>query len=357
MCLRSCVSIVPSNSTAFPIPRKQVKLAAAIAAVFLATFTCFAQDQPQAGGEQGPPSEPLQANNLRQTITIPAGTQLALVLTQPVQSRAIRRGDDIYAQITSPVNAGNEMVIPPGTFVQGTVDKLSRKNGRGELYLQSMAITFPDGYVAPVPGPITLETNQGYAIQDPGGRRTVAAFVLPAAGAGMGALIGHSIGKPQTETTITMPPGCIAGPPFCASTTMPVFGTKGKDAIIGAGIGAAVGMAASMTLLFSSHHFFLDVGSPVQMTLDHPITLKQSEVEAAVQQSEQHPIAAQPVMPRPMPPPPPDTPTDHGTCYTPGTPGTPPTVIPGMPDANGIPGPPTIIPGTPPTPGTPYPCP
>jgi hypothetical protein len=354
--LRSWSQSPSSISNPFTNNKKRIKqAAAAITVVLLTTFTCVAQDQSQTGTEQGPATSQTQTSS--STVTIPAGTQLALVLTHPVQSRVIHRGDDIYAQITSPVNSGDAMVIPPGTFVQGTVDKLVRKSGRGELLLQSMSITFPDGYVAPVPGPITLETNQGYAIQDPGGRRVVGAFALPAAGAGLGALIGHSVGKAQSEVTTTFPPGCIAGPPFCTTTTTPVFGTKGRDAIIGAGIGSAVGMIASMTLLFSSHHFFLDVGSPVEMTLQHPITLQQKEVDAAVQQAAQHPVAEQPIAPRPVPPPPPDTPVDHGTCYTPGTPGTPPTVIPGAPGPDGVPGPPTIIPGTPPTPGTSYPCP
>ena len=93
------------------------------------------------------------------------------------------------------MNAGDEMVIPPGTFVQGTVDRLEQRKGQSaELRLQSMAITFPDGYVAPVSGPITLQSNEGYAIKDPGSRRAIAAFALPAAGAGVGALIGHSVG-------------------------------------------------------------------------------------------------------------------------------------------------------------------
>jgi hypothetical protein len=92
------------------------------------------------------------------------------------------------------------------------------------------------------------------------------------------------------------------------------------------------------------------------MVLQQPVSLKQSESVDAVRRSEQHPMATQPIVGRPVPPPlPPDT--DHGTCYTPGTPGTPPTVIPGIPGADGVPGPPTIIPGTPPSPGTPYPCP
>src|SRR5436305_7512134 len=107
-----------------------------------------------------------------ETVTLPAGTRFVLVLTHPIQSRYLHRGDDIYAQINSPVDSGDQMVIPPGTFVQGTLDRLEQKNGRAFLRLHSMAITVSDGYVAPASGPITLDSNDGYAVKDPGRRRT-----------------------------------------------------------------------------------------------------------------------------------------------------------------------------------------
>ncbi len=301
----------------------------------------------------------MQANNQRATITIPAGTRFALVLTQPVQSRSTRRGDDIYAQVSSPVDAGNEVVIPPGTFFQGQVDKVSRESGRGELRLQSASVTFPDGYVAPISGPLTLETPDGYALRDPGPNRGAAAFLLPLGGAGLGALIGHSVGGSSSTITSTLPPGCTGPPPNCLTSSATVPGNSARNAIIGAGIGGVAGFVASFAVIGSSRHFFLDVGAPAEMTLQQPVTLQQDEVAKAVQQSGQSQVAVQPVMPRPVPyvPPPPAMPSSSGTCWTPGTPGTPSTTIPGPPGPGGIPGPPTIIPGTPGTPPTPYPCP
>jgi len=315
----------------------------------LFAVTCMAQDTPQTE----PPAPPDSQTSLQAaatpppvTQTIPAGTSLALVLTHPIQSRYIHRGDDIYAQITAPITLGNQVVIPPGTLVDGKVDKLERRGGRAELRLQSLTITFPDGYVAPVPGPVVMESIEGYALTDPGSGRVIGMLALPAAGAGLGALIGHSAGKPDSNVTSNFPPGCIGGPPFCTPISTPVFGTQTKDTIIGAGIGGIIGGVLSMTLLFGSHQFFLDVGSPVDMVLRQPLTLDQVQVSDAVRQSEQQPVPMQPVARRPVPPPPPP---DTGPPMS--TPGTPPTVIPGAPGPDGIPGPPTMIPGTPP--GTP----
>jgi hypothetical protein len=335
--------------------------AAALVPVFLLMLNCFAQDQPQTNHPADSPTNQTQAKIKISTVTIPAGTRIALVLTQPIQSRYIHHGDDIYAQISSPVDSSNEVVIPPGTFVQGKVDKLERRGGRGELRLQSMLITFPDGYVAPISGPITLESDDGYALKDPGKGRIVGAFALPAAGLGLGTLIGHSLGHSQSTTFPGLPPNCGVPTPGCMNggpaTVLTDNSGRLKSTAIGGLVGLAFGGVASMALVFNAHNFYLDVGSPVEMTLQKPISLEQNEVAAAVQQSEQHPVAEPPIAPLAVPPPPADTPVNHGTCHTPDTPGIAPTVIPGPPRPGGILGPPTIIPGTPPVPGTPYPCP
>jgi hypothetical protein len=111
-------------------PSTYKKLIVAIAAIRLSPLA-IAQDQSQPPGPPDPAQVQIDAQG--SNITIPAGTHLALVLTQPVQTRYIRRGDDIYAQVTSPVDAENEVVIPRGTFVQGMVDKIERRGGHGEL--------------------------------------------------------------------------------------------------------------------------------------------------------------------------------------------------------------------------------
>lgn len=364
LCTDSSRADLPTLAT---IRSKQLIASAAI--VFFG-LNCFAQQQPS---ETEPPnSEPPVAmtseastppdnrtnDKAVTTVTLPAGTRFALVLTHSIQTRYIHRGDDIYAQVISPVTVNNnEVVIPPGTFVQGKVDKLARKGGRGELYLQSMEAIFPDGYVVPLSGPTVLETDDGYALKDPGPGRVAGAFALPAAGVGIGALIGHSAASSQgTTITSTLPAGCTGPPPGCLTSSVTGPPDRGKDTVIGAAVGGAIGGVTSLVLLFSSHNFFMDVGSPVELVLQQPVTLPQDQIDDAVRQSAAHPEPTQPVYPRPvMAPPPPDT--DTGTCYTPGTPGTPPTVIPGTPGPDGIPGPPTIIPGTPGTPPIPHPCP
>ena len=344
--------------------------ALALATALFLTAACIAQDQDQSQLPSAPEPQTQEPQTRVQdqapvtprpaTETIPAGTRIALVLTHPIQSRYIHRGDDIYAQITSPVNSGNHVLIPPGTFVQGTVDRLELRGGRAELHLQSMSITFPDGYVAPVPGPATLMSDEGYALKDPGKGRGAAGVGLPLAGFGLGALIGHfAANAHDTVITNTLPPTCGVPTPGCSNPgtqSLTIPGNTMKGTAIGTSVGGAIGMIASIAVLLQSHHFYLYAGTPVDMRLQQPLSLEESEAADAVRQSAEHPALEQPVAPRPVHRPlPPDT--DHGTCYTPGSPGTPDTVIPGVPGADGIPGPSTTIPGIPPTPPTPYPCP
>jgi hypothetical protein len=98
------------------VETKRMRLVAIAAAASLFTLPCPAQEEPPAGQTLNSQSTQKQAE-VKSTVTIPAGTRIALVLTQPIQSRYIHRGDDIFAQVLSPVDAGNQVVIPAGTFV------------------------------------------------------------------------------------------------------------------------------------------------------------------------------------------------------------------------------------------------
>lgn len=336
-CLLSCLRVLAPTSTAFSSTHNSGKRVVTFISVVLLGVACSAQNQPPANQANAQSTQTQAA--VSATVTIPAGTRLALVLSQPIQSRYVRRGDDIYAQVQSPVNTGNQMVIPAGTFVQGSVESIGRDGGRGELHLQSMAITFPDGYVAPIAGPITVQTDEGYAIKDPGKSGSVGFLALPAAGVGLGALIGHSVGKADSSTTSAFPTGCTGPPPFCTTTTTPVAGTKGRDTVIGAGVGGAIGFFASMALIFHSHQFYVDAGAPIQVTLQQPVMLRQDEVAKAVQNSVEHPLPPPPVAPRPWYYPPSSTGPD-----IPPTTGNPPMIIPGPPGPDGVPGPPIVIP-------------
>lgn len=318
-------------------------LAAAVTVLF--AVTCMAQNQAQNQTQSQPPSSPdsqtsapAPATPNPATETVPAGTRFALVLTNPIFSNTTHRGDEIHAQTTAPITIGDHVVIPGGIFVQGKVDKLTRHGTSSTLAMQSVAVVFPDGYVASIAGPLNIETEEGTAWANPSSGVRAGAIIAPAAGLGLGALIGSAAHTTRSTS--------LGGTTITSSSI--------KGVAIGSLVGLAAGGVVSIALLLHSHQFFVDIGSPMDMTLPQSLTLSADQVADANRVAQEHPAATPTPAPRPQPvvffP-------NHGTCMTPSTPGTPPTVIPGAPGPNGVPGPPTVIPGTPPTPGTPYPCP
>src|SRR5260221_8211589 len=59
-------------------------------------------------------------------LTVPAGTRLSVAPVRWISLKHTRPGDYVNLQITFPITNGNQMVIPPGTYVQGIVEKITR---------------------------------------------------------------------------------------------------------------------------------------------------------------------------------------------------------------------------------------
>jgi len=276
-----------------------------------------------------------------------------------VDSNSTPRGDQVFAQTTAPVIVGDQVVIPGGTYVQGKVEKLRRRGTEAEMAMQSVALVFPNGYIANAGGPVNIESEQWTAWSNPQGHAKAAIILAPILGLGLGAGIGAAT---DHSHTVTLGGGSMPTSPCCGlpGPTQPVPGltvteNTHKGLVIGSMIGGIVGGVTSLALLARNHQFYIEEGSPMTMNLPEALTLTEAQIQAANQKAEEQPAPAPVTRSRPPLIP---TATGNGTCYTPGTPGTPEVVIPGTPAVGGSPGtPPTVIPGTPATPRTPYPCP
>jgi hypothetical protein len=240
------------------------------------------------------------------SITIPAGTKVELVVTRPQWAQSAKDGDTVYAQTSFPVVAGGGMAIPAGTYVEGTIESVTRptrKFDRAEIQVLFTKIIFANGYTLDLPGPDL-----------PGGASSVQAPAVPATG----------------ET----PPG--SGETLIAIT---IQVTPANDLL-------------------------LDNGAEVEMTLGAPLRLDAKQVAQSIPLSRlPQPGQLKSASQCRDIPGSPGTPGSPDTVI-PGSPGTPDTVIPGGPDMPDtvIPGSPatpdTVIPGSPGTSGTPdYFCP
>ncbi len=248
---------------------------------------------------QPPQTQPSPSGSLA-SITIPAGTRIELVVTRPVWVLPAKDGDTVYAQTSFPSVTGAGIAIPAGTYVEGTIESVTRptrKFDRAEIQVLFTKIIFAGGYVVMLPG----------------GTRAMAAG---ASGAG----------DPQSADGETL-----------------------------------IAIEIQVT---TANDLLLDNGAEVEMTLGAPVELDARRIAQSIPLSRmpQPGQFKSATLCRDIPGSPgtggtPDT-------VIPGSPGTPDTTIPGgpgMPDIT-IPGTPatpdTVIPGSPGTPGTPdYICP
>jgi hypothetical protein len=233
------------------------------------------------------------------SITVPAGTKVELVVTRPEWAQSAKDGDIVYAQTSYPVVAGGSMAIPAGTYVQGTIESVTRptrKFDRAEIQVLFTKIVFANGYVVDLPVPGL-----------PGGVSAMQAPAAPAPG----------------ETLIAI--------------TIQV--TPANDLLLDNG--AEVEMTLGAPLLLDAKQVAQSI--PLSRT-PQPGQLKSATTCHNIPGSPGSPGTSDTVIPG-----------SPGTPDTviPGGPGMPDTVIPGTPAT-----PDTVIPGSPGDPGTPdYICP
>jgi hypothetical protein len=88
-------------------------------------------------------------------ITVPASSKVELVVTRPEWAQSAKDGDTVYAQTSFPVVAGGSMAIPAGTYVEGTIESVTRptrKFDRAEIQVLFTKIVFASGYTVELPG-------------------------------------------------------------------------------------------------------------------------------------------------------------------------------------------------------------
>ena len=296
-----------------------------------ASQTSAQQPSPSQSGQP----QPQPANSASM---LPPGTKLPLGLLRPLRVKA---GRDVYLQITFPVTVGSQMLIPPGAYVQGVVEKVIKKSRRSlQFAISSANLIFSNGYTVPISGTVTVGT-------------TNAALTSPQS--------GSSSGQPVPALTAV---GSVTPPPLPPLPPLPSFNAM-RNAMIGVGVAAAVGTTVLIVLAHNADPE-IEVGTPLEIILPAPVYLDPARVAAAIQQYDQQTSNAPVQIVKP--------PVKPKMCYDSGSPGTPDTVIPGspgtpdtlIPGVNGspdivIPGTPRtpdmVIPGTPGTPSSTYPCP
>ena len=135
------------------------------------------------------------------------GAKIPLSLINSVSTKHSAEGDRVYLETVFPILVKGRIVIPPGSYVAGTVTQVKRPGrvkGRGELYLRFDSLTLPNGVtrdfrarVGSLDGRASEELDRTEGkIRSEGNKGGDARTVGEAAGAGasVGAIAGGASG-------------------------------------------------------------------------------------------------------------------------------------------------------------------
>ena len=189
------------------------------------------------------------------TVTIPAGTRVLMVLKSPLHTTSGTAGSGLYLETLYPVVQSNGVVIPAHTLVQGKVEANERPGHMkrtSEFRFHFTTLIFPNNLVMPIngvlqsiPGARNIRTRNDDTLEP----------------------------VDQTEKVVT---------PVAASTVGgAIIGSHRAFGIglwPGAGLGAALGLGA--VLVKRGDEIFLPQGTNVEMVLQSPFSLDQSQMAA-----------------------------------------------------------------------------
>jgi hypothetical protein len=195
--------------------------------------------------------------------TVAPGTRIPLSLINSVSTKSAAEGDRVYLESVFPIVLEGKVVIPPGSYVAGTITQVKRPGrvkGRGELYLRFDSLTLPNGVtrdfrarVGALDGRATEDLDKAEGkIRSEGNKGGDAQKVGEAAAAGASV-------------------GAIAGS---------VAGHAGMGVGIGAGAGAAAALAG--VLLSRGPDAVLAKGTTLEMVIDRPLIYDETELDNSI---------------------------------------------------------------------------
>lgn len=229
--------------------------AASLGLLLVATAAAQAPEGPQNDAPP-PATTPAPAVSRRpptgQSITVPTGTRIGVVLENGISTATAKPGDSVYFRTSFPITIDNKVIVPVGTYLRGEVTESRRPGrvkGRGELRIRLNTMVFPNGYTVDMNAE-PHSADGGQVKTDPEGKMSGPSGK------------GKDVGTVATTTAAGAGIGAIAGGP--------------KGAGIGAGIGGVAGLAA--VLLSRGPEAQLPRGSSMDLMLERDLQLDANQI-------------------------------------------------------------------------------
>lgn len=225
-----------------------------ITVLVLLLCTLVAAQEPKLSSRPEPAAAPAPKPRPKDELVIPAGTKVPVALKHAISTKVARDGDAVYAITNFPVVLNDRVLVPAGTYVQGKISRVQRAGhikGKAEVLIHFTTLIYPSGYTVMLPGAVDNAPGVDNAsVKDQ-----------------EGTIKGDS----QTGEKV----GTVAST-AATGTVIGGLSRGGKGALIGAGIGGAVGSA--IALLSRGNDVKLDAGTTLEMVIQRDIPLDASRV-------------------------------------------------------------------------------
>jgi hypothetical protein len=227
------------------------------------------------------------------TLTVPAGTMVPLTLVTPIKSKSTKPGDTVRAAVAFPVTVGDQVAIPPGTYVEGVLGqplpKVKHQPVPG-VQIHFTRLVFANGYSVP------LDATQASLLMDP---PPLPPSESPAPAPATSLMVDLNSAErfsPMDAMTAPMPRSAGSGSRIALmAQTVPTLPTLPPLPHEGPNVGLIVGLSVAGPAAFiilglilhhrggSSDYIVHDAGWQFQMKLAAPLSLSAKQIALASQ--------------------------------------------------------------------------
>ncbi len=232
-----------------------------LVAVGVLTAALSAQEPARQQGQQAAqePRDLAERSDSGRYVVEP-GTRIPLAMINSVSTKNAAVGDRIYLETVFPIMVNGRIVIPPGSWVAGTVTSVKRPGrikGRGELYVRFDSLTLPNGVTRDFRA--RIGSLDGRARED----------------------LDREEGKIRSEGNKASDARTVGEAAAAGASAGTIAGAIGGNTGMGAGIGAAAGATAGLVgvLLSRGPDAVLAKGTTLEMVLDRPLTFTEEEID------------------------------------------------------------------------------
>ena len=233
------------------------RMAMAMMLTLVASTASFGQADAAKSEEPAPALKTREA--AEGELTVPRGTRVPLALINSVSTKHTLPGDRIYLESVYPIAIDGRILIPPGTYVSGTVTRTKRPGrvkGKGEMFLRFEQMILPNGTIRDFTGRIGQLDGRS-----PEG-------------------LDREEGKIDSEGNKGEDAGTVAQTTAAGASIGVIAGAAANNAGMGLGLGAAAGAAAGLAGVFLTRgpDVVLERGTQLDMVLDRDLFFSDAEV-------------------------------------------------------------------------------